>query len=71
MLKQYGNTSVPTVTPEQVKMQPQGGAASQILALLPPGMVVGILIQPLSIYLFSHCSGRKAGRLETETAIHK
>lgn len=59
VLKQYGNPDVATVTPEQVKIQRQGGVASPIIALLPWGIGLGVFILLCLIYLFFQRGKRK------------
>jgi len=64
VLKQYGNTAAPTVTPEHVKIQRQGGPTSPIISLLPWAMGAAVFVILLFVYLFSHRSGRQAARRE-------
>lgn len=44
ILKQYGHADVPTITPEMVKTQRQGGPVSPMLSLLPWGLAAAALI---------------------------
>ena len=62
VLKQYGNTSVPTITPEHVKIQRRGGPTSPIVVLLSWGMGAAVVVLLLLIYLFSRRGRRKVAR---------
>jgi len=64
VLKQYGNTAAPTVTPEHVSIQRHGGPMSLMVSLLPWVLGAAAFVILLFVYLFSHRGGRKAARRE-------
>ncbi|MFJ2988153.1 c-type cytochrome [Collimonas sp. NPDC087041] len=51
ILKQYGHADAPTITPELVKTQRQGGPVSPLLTLLPVGLAVAALIVVFILFL--------------------
>ena len=59
VVKQYGHADTPPITPEQVKMQRQGGPASPLLTLLPVGLAAAALIVVFILFSVFRRGGRR------------
>ncbi|SFC29346.1 cytochrome c [Collimonas sp. OK412] len=61
VVKQYGHADTPPITPEQVKVQRQGGPVSPMLASLPWGLGAAGLIVLFILFSLIMRRGRKPG----------
>ncbi|NKI70796.1 c-type cytochrome [Collimonas pratensis] len=59
VVKQYGHADTPPITPEQVKVQRQGGPASPLLTLLPVGLAAAALIVVFILFSVFRRGGRR------------
>lgn len=59
VVKQYGHADTPPITPEQVKVQRQGGPASPLLTLLPAGLAAAALIVVFILFSLFRRGGRR------------
>ena len=59
VVKQYGHADTPPITPEQVKVQRQGGPPSPLLTLLPVGLAAAALIVVFILFSVFRRGGRR------------
>ncbi|MEO6918004.1 MAG: cytochrome c [Collimonas sp.] len=59
IVKQYGHADTPPVTPEQVKVQRQGGPVSPLITLLPLGLAAAALIVVFILFSLFRRGGRR------------
>jgi mono/diheme cytochrome c family protein len=59
VIKQYGHADTPPVTPEQVKVQRQGGPVSPLITLLPVGLAAAALIVVFILFSVFRRGGRR------------
>ncbi|HWX00334.1 cytochrome c [Collimonas sp.] len=62
VVKQYGHADTPPITPEQVKVQRQGGPASPLITLLPVGLAAAALIVVFILFSLFRRGGRRRSK---------